>query len=168
MKRIRTGRASRLGWRIRCVFCFAFYVVFCVVFCFHSLADSGERRKPHRTGHSGAREGQDKGFVLKLSWPSTAEYRMMKLKKKKNTDTFDMHTQTHRCRKDARPTGGRRRRRRGQRGFGVGIQGAPGSTRIFEGGSGKVVRLLSVTCHLSSVLHFFLHLLAVSEREASS
>jgi len=51
-------------------------------FCFHSLADSGKRRKPHRTGHSGARGGQDKGFVLKLSSPNTAEYRMMKLKKK--------------------------------------------------------------------------------------
>jgi len=80
MNRIRTGRASRLGRRIRCVFCFAFCVVFCVVFCFYSLADSGERRKPRRTGHSSVRGGQDKGFVLKLSWPSTAEYRMMKLK----------------------------------------------------------------------------------------
>ena len=49
------------------------------------LADSGERRKPRRTGHSGVRGGQDKGFVLKLSWPSTAEYRMMKLKKKTAT-----------------------------------------------------------------------------------
>jgi len=50
-------------------------------FCVYSLADSGERRKPRRTGHFGVR-GQDKGCVLKLSWPSTAEYRMMKLKKK--------------------------------------------------------------------------------------
>jgi len=48
----------------------------------YSLADSGERRKPRRTGHFGVRGGQDKECVLKLSWPSTAEYRMMKLKKK--------------------------------------------------------------------------------------
>ena len=46
------------------------------------MADSGERRKPHRTGHFGVRGGQGKECVLKLSWPSTAEYRMMKLKKK--------------------------------------------------------------------------------------
>ena len=52
-------------------------------FCVYNLADSGERRKPRRTGHSGVRGGQDKGFVLKLSWPSTAEYRMMELKLKK-------------------------------------------------------------------------------------
>ena len=41
-------------------------------FCFYSLADSGERRKPRRTGHSGVRGGgcQDKEFVLELSWPS--------------------------------------------------------------------------------------------------
>jgi len=43
----------------------------------------------------------------------------------------------YRCRNDVRPTGGRRRRRRGQRGFGVGRQGARGTTRIFEGGRGK-------------------------------
>jgi len=66
--------------------CFLRYFLLC--FCFYSLADSGERRKPHRTGHSGARGGQDKGFVLKLSWPSTAEYRMMKLKKKKKEGLF--------------------------------------------------------------------------------
>ena len=65
------GRASRLGQWIRCVFCVAFCVVFCVVFFFYSLVDSGER-------------SQNKEFVLKLSWPSTAEYRMMKLKKKKS------------------------------------------------------------------------------------
>jgi len=53
-------------------------------FCFYSLADSGERRKPRRTGHSGVRRGSGQGVVLKLSWPSTAEYRMMKLKKKKS------------------------------------------------------------------------------------
>ena len=41
----------------------------------------GERRKPRRTGHFGARGGQDKECVFKQSWPSTAEYRMMKLKK---------------------------------------------------------------------------------------
>ena len=52
-------------------------------FCVYSLADSGERRKPRRTGHFGVRGGQDKECVLKLSWPSMAEYRMMKLKKKK-------------------------------------------------------------------------------------
>jgi len=51
-------------------------------FCVYSLADSGERRKPRRTGHFGVRGGQDKEGVLKLSWPSTAEHRMMKLKKK--------------------------------------------------------------------------------------
>ena len=73
----RTGRASRLGRRIRdlCYVLSALFSGFC------SLADSGERRKSRRTGHSGVRGGQDKGFVLKLSWPSTAEYRMMKLKK---------------------------------------------------------------------------------------
>jgi len=49
-------------------------------FCVYSLADSGERRKPRRAGHPGVRRGQDKEFVLKLSWPSTAEYRMMKKK----------------------------------------------------------------------------------------
>jgi len=58
-----------LGRRIRCVFCVASALF---------LADSGERRKLRRTGHSGVRGGQDKEFVLKLSWPSTAEYRMMK------------------------------------------------------------------------------------------
>jgi len=44
MKRIRTGRASRLGRRIRCAFCFALCAVFCVVFFlgFYSLADRGE------------------------------------------------------------------------------------------------------------------------------
>ena len=63
-------------------FCFVFCVAFCVVFCAYTLADSGERRKPRRTGHFGARGGQDKECVFKLSWPSTAEYRMMKLKKK--------------------------------------------------------------------------------------
>ena len=93
--RIRTGRASRLGRSIRCVFCFVFCVVFCVVFCFYSLADSRERRKPRRTGHSGVRGGQDKGFVLKLSWPSTAEYRMKKFKKKKKTLRYP-HI-AHRC-----------------------------------------------------------------------
>ena len=77
-RRIRTGRASRLGRRIRCAICVAFCVAFCGVY---SLADSGERRKPRRTGHFGVRGGQDKECVLKLPWPSTAEYRMMKLKK---------------------------------------------------------------------------------------
>jgi len=33
------------------------------LFGFYSLADSGERRKPHRTGHSGVRGGQDKECV---------------------------------------------------------------------------------------------------------
>jgi len=35
------------------------------LFGFYSLADSGERRKPHRTGHSGVRGGQDKECVFK-------------------------------------------------------------------------------------------------------
>jgi len=46
------------------------------------LVDSRERGKPRRTGHFGVRWGQHKECVLKLSWPSTAEYRMMKLKNK--------------------------------------------------------------------------------------
>jgi len=62
--------------------CFLLCFLRCYLRCFgvYSLADSGERRKPRRTGHFGVLEGQDKS-VLKLSWPSTAEYRMMKLKK---------------------------------------------------------------------------------------
>ena len=35
-----------------------------------------------RLQHFGVRRSQDKECVLKLSWPSTAEYRTMKLKKK--------------------------------------------------------------------------------------
>ena len=58
-----------------------------------TLILGGERRKLRRTGHSSARGGQGKGFVLKLSWPSTAEYRMMKLKKK-NTN-FGILDMTH-------------------------------------------------------------------------
>ena len=88
MRTTRTGRASRLERRIRCVFLLCFLRCFLRCFlCFYSLADSGERRKPRRTGHSGVRGGQDKEFVFKLSWPSTAEYRMMKLKKKKRSST---------------------------------------------------------------------------------
>jgi len=63
--------------------CFLLCFLRFFLFGFYSLADSGERRKPRRTGHSGVRGGRDKGFALKLSWPSTAEYRMMKLKKLK-------------------------------------------------------------------------------------
>jgi len=53
-------------------------------FCVYSLADSGERRKPRRTRALRCPGGQDKECVLKLSWPSTAEYRM-KLEKKNPT-----------------------------------------------------------------------------------
>ena len=84
-------------------------------------------------------------------------------------------SRNYRRRKDVRPTGGRRQRRRCQRGFGVGTQGARGTTRIFGGGRGMACgggfRLLSVACcFLWSFicLSFSLHLLAVSEREASS
>ena len=38
-----------------------------------------------RTGHFGVRWGQDQECVLKLSWPSTAEYRMMELNQKKGS-----------------------------------------------------------------------------------
>jgi len=48
-------------------------------FCVYSLAVSGERRNPRRTGHFGVRGIRTRG----LSWPSMAKYRMMKLKKKK-------------------------------------------------------------------------------------
>ena len=76
MRRIRTGRASRLGRRIRCVFC----VAFCVVFAFTvwQIVGRGENPVGPGTPVSGGGGGQDKEFVLKLSWPSTAEYRMMK------------------------------------------------------------------------------------------
>ena len=60
-----------------------FSALFFFFFCFYSLADSGERRKPRRTGPSGVRGGQDKGFVLKLSWPSTAHAMYEEIKKKK-------------------------------------------------------------------------------------
>jgi len=48
-------------------------------FCVYSLADSGERRKPRRTGHFGVRGGQDKECVLNPQWSNT---KMMKQKKK--------------------------------------------------------------------------------------
>jgi len=52
-------------------------------FCVYSLADSGERRNSVGPGTSVSGGGdQDKECVLNLSWPSTAEYRMMKFKKK--------------------------------------------------------------------------------------
>jgi len=57
--------------------CFLLSALLAVLLCVYSLADSGERRKPRRTGHF----GEDKECVFKLSWPSTAEYRMMKLKR---------------------------------------------------------------------------------------
>jgi len=48
-------------------------------FCAYGLADSGERRKPRRTGHFGVRGVKTRS----VSWPST---RMMKFKKKKRRD----------------------------------------------------------------------------------
>ena len=72
--------------------CFLPCFLRCFLRCFYSLADSGERRKPRRTGHFGARGGQDKECVFKQSWPSTAEYRMMKFKKKKKTQSSGTST----------------------------------------------------------------------------
>ena len=65
---------------LRC-FLLCFLRCFLLCFCVYSLADSGERKKPRRTEHFGVR-GSGQGCALKLSWASTAEYRMMKLKKK--------------------------------------------------------------------------------------
>jgi len=44
---------------LRC-FLLCFLRCFLLCFCVYSLADSGERRKPRRTGHFGVRRGQDK------------------------------------------------------------------------------------------------------------
>ena len=92
MKRIRTGRASRLGRRIRCAFCLAFCVVFCVVFTVWRIVGRGENPVGPGTSVPGGVR------VFKLSWPSTAEYRMMKLKKKncmvkQKTKSFESHPQ---------------------------------------------------------------------------
>ena len=64
MRRIRTGRASRLGRRIDVFSALLSALLSALFFCFYSLADSGERRKPRRTGHSGVRGDRDKELYL--------------------------------------------------------------------------------------------------------
>jgi len=70
----------------------------------------------------------------------------------------------YRCREDVRPTGGRGRRRSGQRGFRVGEQETRGATRIVERGRGEaggggLVHFSFVTLYFSLVFHlsFFCH-----------
>jgi len=64
-RRIRTGRASRLGGRIRKM-CDVLLLAFCVDFAFTVWRRVG-RENPVEAGHFGVRWGQDKERVLKLS-----------------------------------------------------------------------------------------------------
>ena len=79
-----------------CVFCFAFCVAFCVafyvVFAFTVWRIVGRGENPAGPGTS-VSGGVRKRSVFKLSWPSTAEYRMMKLKKKDQEYTIFVDSQ---------------------------------------------------------------------------
>ena len=56
----------------------------------YSLTDSGGEEKTPSDRALRCPGGQDKECVLKLSWPSTAEYRIIKLKKKKKSSALSV------------------------------------------------------------------------------
>jgi len=60
-------------WFLLCFLCFLRF--------FSLLLQSGGYWGEEKTPSDRCPGGQDKGFALKLSWPNTAEHRMMKLKK---------------------------------------------------------------------------------------